>query len=177
MWTYNYSTELTHHGIKGQKWGVRRTKAQLGYKINKFKRKWNRKAAFKKLKKAEAAKAKMQPKKSVKDMTDEELDAAIARARKEDTYRALRPERVSKGKKFVNSLINDAIKPAAVNAGKKYVNDLFEKAVKDALDKKHPKQVDEFEKLRKEYNKLEIQRAIDELKRNQQLINKPFVIK
>lgn len=24
--------ELCHHGVKGQKWGVRRTKAQLGYK-------------------------------------------------------------------------------------------------------------------------------------------------
>ena len=24
--------EIYHHGIKGQKWGVRRTKEQLGYK-------------------------------------------------------------------------------------------------------------------------------------------------
>ena len=24
MWTYNYSNELYHHGVKGQKWGVRR---------------------------------------------------------------------------------------------------------------------------------------------------------
>lgn len=29
MWSYNYSTELCHHGIKGQRWGVRRDKHQL----------------------------------------------------------------------------------------------------------------------------------------------------
>lgn len=34
MWTYNTTpdTELYHHGVKGMKWGVRRTKKQLGYK-------------------------------------------------------------------------------------------------------------------------------------------------
>lgn len=28
----NYNNELFHYGIKGMKWGVRRTKEQLGYK-------------------------------------------------------------------------------------------------------------------------------------------------
>lgn len=36
MWTYNYNNyELYHHGVKGMKWGVRRTPEQLGYKRSK----------------------------------------------------------------------------------------------------------------------------------------------
>lgn len=30
MWSYNYSSELYHHGIKGQKWGVRRFQNKNG---------------------------------------------------------------------------------------------------------------------------------------------------
>lgn len=29
MWQYNYTPDLYHHGIKGQKWGVRRSKEEL----------------------------------------------------------------------------------------------------------------------------------------------------
>jgi hypothetical protein len=32
MWSYRYSGELYHYGVKGMKWGVRRTKEQLGHK-------------------------------------------------------------------------------------------------------------------------------------------------
>lgn len=31
----HYDSVIEHHGIKGQKWGVRRTKEQLGYKVGK----------------------------------------------------------------------------------------------------------------------------------------------
>lgn len=31
MWSYNYTNELYHYGVKGMRWGVRRTDAQLGH--------------------------------------------------------------------------------------------------------------------------------------------------
>lgn len=32
MWQYNHSDELMHYGVKGMRWGVRRTPAQLGHR-------------------------------------------------------------------------------------------------------------------------------------------------
>ena len=35
MWEYTHYDELMHYGVKGMKWGVRRTPEQLGYKRSK----------------------------------------------------------------------------------------------------------------------------------------------
>ena len=42
MWTYNYSDELCHHGIKGQKWGVRRYQNKDGSLTEAGKKRYER---------------------------------------------------------------------------------------------------------------------------------------
>lgn len=39
MWRYyDYNSELYHHGVKGMKWGVRRSPEQLGHRVSKHKK-------------------------------------------------------------------------------------------------------------------------------------------
>lgn len=57
-------------------------------------------------------------KKSVKDMSDEELSKVVERLRLEQRYAELTPKEVSKGKKFANMMKNDVLGPAALDVGK-----------------------------------------------------------
>lgn len=108
--------EIYHHGVKGMKWGVRRTPVQLGHKPKV------RKPVMPK-KKAEPAKPK---KKLVSEMTNQELNEAINRRRLEKQYMELYPAQVSAGKKFVKKVMNDVVIPSATssakNAATKYMN-------------------------------------------------------
>lgn len=167
--------ELYHHGVKGMKWGVRRTKAQLGYKTSPKKKKRSSNddnAVVKTAKKAGKAIGKAASdanarhkerkeeqrhtkeararndrlkNKPISDMTDEELRQKIQRIQLENQYRALNPKKVSVGEKFAKSVLNDVVAPAAKNAGRQYLEKSLKKSL--GLDEK---QVDELSKLRKE---------------------------
>lgn len=83
--------------------------------------------------------------KSVSEMSDQELRAAIDRKRLEIEYARLNPQQVSRGQKFAKVVMNDVVVPAAKNVGKAYLEKQMKQVLglKDDDKKKKDKKKDE----------------------------------
>lgn len=90
--------ELYHHGVKGQKWGVRRNRHKSGKKRNKK----TKDAAHPSHVRAYSKKAK--------SMSDAELRNAINRLQMERQYSTLTKREKSAGQKWVQSLLSESAK-------------------------------------------------------------------
>ena len=131
------NNELMHYGVPGMKWGVRRTPARLGRKKTSSSRflLGKKKAKAKAKTKSESSKEETAPKKkSVKEMSDEELNAAINRMRLEQTYVSLSPQKVSTGKKIAKTILNDVVVPAATDVGRQMVKTALTRAGNKTLE-------------------------------------------
>ena len=127
------NNELMHYGVKGQKWGVKRTPAQLGRKkTSSSKSLFGKKKSKSKAKaktKSESSKEETAPKKkSVKEMSDDELNAAIRRMQLEQTYASLSPQKVSTGKVVTKRILNNIVVPAAEDVGRQMVKTALTRA-------------------------------------------------
>lgn len=159
--------ELTHWGVKGMRWGIRRYQNKDGTLTDAGKKRLakesaalkkeeqiikNRKRTKAKIDKLEARRKALDDdkkelekdpskpvKKTMKEMSDAELKAAVSRAQQEWQYldynkkindiKAQERERMSTGKKFVVSTMHKIVEPAISNAAKGWL----EKNLKDAM--------------------------------------------
>ena len=125
--------ELYHHGVKGMKWGVRKTPVRSSSGATR-KRKSNTLSLFKKkTRNASVVKSSPTQTKSVKDMSDDELRRRIERVRLEQQYQQLNPKTVSRGQRIAKRVMNNVIVPAAEDLGKQVVKSFMATSINKAL--------------------------------------------
>lgn len=142
-----YGGTLSHHGIKGMKWGVRRSEAELARARGETQKTTSKtkKAGgiFQKKAKPQKPAASAKPKaKNISEMSDEELRSMVNRLQLEKQYRDLSPKQVSKGKAFYDKYVAPALADTVRNVAKDYLN----KQLRDVLGLKNENYLDTLQK-------------------------------
>lgn len=112
--------ELYHYGVKGMKWGVRRTAAQLGHLVKKGASKIKDRISESNKKRKIRKQNEANKRKPVSEMTDDELKQRLNRLdmekRHSDYMKTLNPKKESRVKKVVGEILSSGIKTIS-NAG------------------------------------------------------------
>ena len=125
-------TYLVHYGVKGQRWGVRRTPRQLGHVPEEERRNQINKDRQKIAKKSERGTLKV--KRGLQKVSDEELQTRINRMEMEKKYIDLateKPPALSRGQETALSVLGVLGKSAATQIGKNIGKRIGAKADKD----------------------------------------------
>lgn len=130
------NTELYHHGIKGQRWGIRRYQNKDGSLTPAGKKRAAKlENEYTKLTgkkpggdKTESTKPDVKKPKKLSEMSDAELQAVVNRMNLEQRYNQLNPKKVSAGEKFVKKAANDVIVPVVTEVARNSLRDMLSKA-------------------------------------------------
>lgn len=129
--------ELYHYGVLGMKWGVRKERKKSG---KKKKARLVLESPFKPKPKQQTSSTqeKSSSRRSISDMSDDELRALINRMQLERQYKQMIAQPPSKGKAFVKKFLAENAQTIAKSAINKYAN----RVIDQALDKKFGKSKD-----------------------------------
>ena len=164
------NNELYHHGILGMRWGIRRTKSQLGYKTGNGKKGQSDDSDVEAKTASSGKSGGSKQSKSISNMTDDELRDHINRLQMERQYLDLQrqissytPQQISKGKRFMKSMEKDVITPALKDAGKNLLTKFLNKKGAELLGLDEKKTKDAMEELKKEVMGLNLKKQKIEL--------------
>lgn len=117
---------LEHHGIKGMKWGVRKKEETNGN--SRRKKKKSLADRFRALRK-KRIKTIVKKKRSINDMSDDELRQRLSRLRMEREYKDLNaylnPKKKSLIKQLISGIADQSVKKISEKAGDRIANVIF----------------------------------------------------